>query len=56
LCNVEHREPFQKRDRLGFAALPQRPLAFVIGRETISIDDRCAALAAANVAAQMQVG
>ena len=54
LRRVEDGEALQERDRLGFVAGLARALLLVVRDEAIGIDDRRAALALADIAAERQ--
>jgi hypothetical protein len=51
LGGVEHREPLQERDRLGFLAGFTCAAFFIVGHEAVSVDDGRAVLALADIAA-----
>jgi hypothetical protein len=51
LVGVEHRESFEKGDRIGLVSVALGPPAFLIWRETVCIDDGRAMLALADIAA-----
>ena len=54
LRRIEHREPFEERDRGGFLAGLAGAALLVLWRETVGIDDGGAAFAPADIAAERQ--
>jgi hypothetical protein len=52
LREVEHGETFEEVDRVGFFAGLLRSLLLVVGNKAVGVDDRGAALALADMAAE----
>src|SRR6516162_9680264 len=54
LVGVEHSESFEEWDRVRLVSIALRPPALLIGHKTVGIDDRGAALALADIAAEAE--
>jgi hypothetical protein len=52
LVGIEHREAFQEWNRVRLVSVALGPPAFVVGREAVRVDDCCAVLSLANIAAE----